>query len=155
ETLEIYAPLAERIGVHKIKEELEDLSFGVLNPEARASISNRLTFLRREGTGVVDKIISELGKLLKNADIKAEITGREKTRYSIWKKMQRKNVAFEQLSDIMAFRIVVDTMEQCYMTLGLIHSKYPSVPGRFKDYISTPKPNGYRSIHTTVMGPAR
>lgn len=155
ETLEIYAPLAERIGVHSIKEELEDLAFGVLSPEARESISNRLAFLRSEGTAVVDKIIREFGKLLKDGGLKAEISGREKTRYSIWKKMQRKNVAFEQLSDIMAFRIVVDTMEQCYMALGLIHGKYPSVPGRFKDYISTPKANGYRSIHTTVMGPAR
>ena len=155
ETLEIYAPLAERIGVHQIKEELEDLAFNQLNPEARASISNRLAFLKSEGTTVVDNIIAELEKLLAESGIKGEITGREKTRYSIWKKMQRKNVAFEQLSDIMAFRIVVPSIEQCYVVLGLIHSRYHSVPGRFKDYISTPKPNGYRSIHTTVMGPAR
>jgi GTP diphosphokinase / guanosine-3',5'-bis(diphosphate) 3'-diphosphatase len=155
ETLEIYAPLAERVGVHKIKEELEDLAFAQLNPEARTSISNRLAYLRSEGTGVVDQIIDELTKLLKDAGVEADITGREKTRYSIWKKMQRKNVAFEQLSDIMAFRILVDKPEQCYIVLGLIHSQYPSVPGRFKDYISTPKPNGYRSIHTTVVGPAR
>lgn len=155
ETLEIYVPLAERIGVHKIKTELEDLAFSVLNPEARESIVNRLAFLRSEGTTVVDNIIAELHKLLKDHGIDAEITGREKTGYSIWKKMQRKNVAFEQLSDIMAFRIVVDSIEQCYATLGLIHGRYPSVPGRFKDYISTPKPNGYRSIHTTVMGPSR
>ena len=155
ETLEIYAPLAERVGVHAIKEELEDLCFEILNPEARESISNRLSFLRSEGTGVVDKIIKELTTLLEKHNIKAEMMGREKTRYSIWKKMQRKNVAFEQLSDIMAFRIVVENPEDCYMVLGLIHSKYPSVPGRFKDYISTPKPNGYRSIHTTVMGPSK
>jgi len=155
ETLEIYAPLAERVGVNAIKSELEDLAFGVLNPEARDSITNRLSFLRKEGTIVVDKIITELDKLLSDSDIHAEITGREKTRYSIWKKMQRKNVAFEQLSDIMAFRIVVKDIEQCYGVLGLIHSRYHSVPGRFKDYISTPKPNGYQSIHTTVMGPAR
>ncbi len=155
ETLEIYVPLAERIGVHKIKGELEDLAFSILNPEARESITKRLTFLRAEGIDVVEQIINELQKLLKGARINAEINGREKTGYSIWKKMQRKNVAFEQLSDIMAFRIVVDSMDQCYATLGLIHSRYPSVPGRFKDYISTPKPNGYRSIHTTVMGPAR
>ena len=126
-----------------------------MNPEARSSITNRLNFLRKEGVGVSDIIIKELKDLLKENDIEAEITGREKTRYSIWKKMQRKNVAFEQLSDIMAFRIEVETLEQCYMALGLIHGKYPSVPGRFKDYISTPKPNGYRSIHTTVMGPSR
>ncbi|HBR68335.1 MAG TPA: bifunctional (p)ppGpp synthetase/guanosine-3',5'-bis(diphosphate) 3'-pyrophosphohydrolase, partial [Rhodospirillaceae bacterium] len=153
ETLEIYAPLAERIGVHQIKEELEDLCFGILNPEARASLAKRLSFLRSEGTGVVDNIIGELQKLFKEAGISAEITGREKTRYSIWKKMQRKNVAFEQLSDVMAFRVVVGKVEECYNVLGILHSRYPSVPGRFKDYISTPKPNGYRSIHTTVMGP--
>lgn len=155
ETLEIYAPLAERIGVHQIKEQLEDLAFSNLNPEARESISNRLSFLRQEGQDLVQSIIEELQGVIKEAKIEAEISGREKTRYSIWKKMQRKNVAFEQLSDIMAFRIVVNNIEECYMALGMIHNKYPSVPGRFKDYISTPKPNGYRSIHTTVMGPSR
>jgi GTP pyrophosphokinase len=155
ETLEIYAPLAERIGVHQIKEELEDLAFAELYPEARESIANRLSFLRQEGITVVDKIIEELGSVFKKNNIEAEITGREKTRFSIWKKMQRKNVAFEQLSDIMAFRVVVPSIGDCYNVLGIIHSTYPSVPGRFKDYISTPKPNGYRSIHTTVMGPAR
>ncbi len=155
ETLEIYAPLAERIGVHCIKEELEDLCFEQVNPEARESITNRLAYLRDEGGGVVNDIIAELTKILKDAGINAEITGREKTRYSIWKKMQRKNVAFEQLSDIMAFRIMVDRIEDCYLVLGIIHGKYHSVPGRFKDYISTPKPNGYKSIHTTIMGPRR
>lgn len=155
ETLEIYVPLAERIGVHAIKTELEDLAFSVLNPEARESIINRLSFLRTEGIDVVQDIIKELKNILSKVGIEADISGREKTGYSIWKKMQRKNVAFEQLSDIMAFRIVVDDIEACYSTLGMIHSRYPSVPGRFKDYISTPKPNGYRSIHTTVMGPSR
>ncbi|HRC26020.1 MAG TPA: HD domain-containing protein, partial [Alphaproteobacteria bacterium] len=104
ETIEIFAPLAERIGIHKIKEELEDLSFGHINPEARETITRRLSFLRSEGTDIVNKIIRKLEKLLKDSGIEAQITGREKTRYSIWKKMQRKNVAFEQLSDIMAFR---------------------------------------------------
>lgn len=155
ETLEIYVPLAERIGVHKIKGELEDLAFAILNPEAHESISNRLSFLRKEGMDVVDSIITELQNLLQESEIGAEVTGREKTGYSIWKKMQRKNVAFEQLSDIMAFRIVVNNVEECYLVLGMIHGRYHSIPGRFKDYISTPKPNGYRSIHTTVMGPAR
>lgn len=153
ETLDIYAPLAERIGVHKIKEELEDLSFGYINPEARESITNRLSFLRKEGTNVVNIIIQELEGLIKEAGINGQASGREKTRYSIWKKMQRKNVSFEQLSDIMAFRVMVDTVEQCYHVLGIIHSHYPVVPGRFKDFISTPKPNGYRSVHTTVIGP--
>lgn len=153
ETLEIYAPLAERVGVHQMKEELADLSFSYLNPEAQQSITNRLSFLRKEGGDVVDKIIKHLENLLKKEGIKGEISGREKTRYSIWKKMQRKNVAFEQLSDIMAFRIVVDDVGECYHTLGILHSHYPTVPGRFKDFISTPKPNGYRSLHTTVLGP--
>lgn len=153
ETIDIYAPLAERIGIHKIKEELEDLAFGHLNPEARETITNRLSFLRSEGTDVVNIIIRKLQQLMKDSGIEAQVTGREKTRYSIWKKMQRKNVGFEQLSDIMAFRIVVDTIEQCYHVLGVIHSAYHTVPGRFKDFISTPKPNGYRSIHTSVIGP--
>jgi GTP pyrophosphokinase len=155
ETLDIYAPLAERIGLHQIKEELEDLSFGHLNPEARESITNRLSFLRAEGTEVVKVIIGELEKILGAEGIDCEVTGREKTRYSIWRKMQRKNVAFEQLSDIMAFRIVVPNIQECYHALGIIHGRYPTVPGRFKDYISTPKPNGYRSIHTTVIGPEK
>ncbi len=155
ETLEIYAPLAERIGIHCIKEELEDLCFEQVNPEARESITNRLAYLRDGGGAVVNDIIAELANILKDAGIDAEIKGREKTRYSIWKKMQRKNVAFEQLSDIMAFRIMVEKVEDCYLVLGTIHGKYHSVPGRFKDYISTPKPNGYKSIHTTIMGPRR
>lgn len=153
ETLEIYAPLAERVGVHAIKEELEDLAFGHMKPEARESITARLSFLRSEGGNVVNDIIAGVSEILKDAGIDAEITGREKTRYSIWKKMQRKNVAFEQLSDIMAFRVVVPTVADCYHVLGVIHSAFPTVPGRFKDYISTPKPNGYKSIHTTVLGP--
>jgi len=153
ETLEIYAPLAERVGIHKFKEELEDLAFSHMQPEARESITKRLSYLRGEGTSIVNMIITTLKKQVEEAGIPADVSGREKTRYSIWKKMQRKNVAFEQLSDIMAFRVVVDTTEQCYHVLGIIHSHYPTVPGRFKDYISTPKPNGYRSIHTTVIGP--
>lgn len=154
ETLEIYAPLAERIGTHQIKEELEDIAFGVMNPEAREGIINRLAYLRAEGgSDMVKSIITTLKQNLEQAGISADIAGREKTRYSIWRKMQRKNVAFEQLSDIMAFRVMVATIEECYHALGIIHSQYPTVPGRFKDYISTPKPNGYRSIHTTVIGP--
>ncbi len=155
ETLEIYAPLAERIGTHNIKEELEDLAFSYLNAEARESITNRLMFLRKEEAGTVDKIIAELKLIFKKNDLNPSISGREKTRYSIWKKMQRKNVSFEQLSDIMAFRIEVEDVGECYHALGVIHSEFPTVPGRFKDYISTPKPNGYRSIHTTIIGPMR
>lgn len=154
ETLEIYAPLAERIGIHKIKEELEDIAFGVLNTEAREGLTARLNYLRAEGgDAVVKRIIEELMKKMSDAGIKADIAGREKTRYSIWRKMQRKNISFEQLSDIMAFRVVVADITECYHALGVIHGLYPTVPGRFKDYISLPKPNGYRSLHTTVIGP--
>jgi GTP pyrophosphokinase len=112
-----------------------------------------LAFLRKEGGDVVGKIIAELVDVLQAGGLKAAVSGREKSAHSIWRKMQRKNVAFEQLSDIMAFRAVVDTVEQCYQALGTLHARYPVVPGRFKDFISTPKPNGYRSLHTTVIGP--
>ncbi|QQP87346.1 bifunctional (p)ppGpp synthetase/guanosine-3',5'-bis(diphosphate) 3'-pyrophosphohydrolase [Skermanella sp. TT6] len=156
ETLEIYAPLAERIGIHKMKDELEDLSFAELNPDARDSILARLAFLRTSEGGLVGRVLDELRQTLAEHGLPdAMVTGREKTAYSIWRKMQRKNVAFEQLSDIMAFRVMVDSVEQCYQALGVIHARYPVVPGRFKDYISTPKPNGYRSIHTSVIGPER
>ncbi|MFH1158518.1 MAG: bifunctional (p)ppGpp synthetase/guanosine-3',5'-bis(diphosphate) 3'-pyrophosphohydrolase [Pseudomonadota bacterium] len=154
ETTEIYAPLAERIGIHKIKEELEDIAFGILNTEARESILARLNYLRSEGgEAVVERIIGELRAKIGEAGIGSDIFGREKTRYSIWKKMQRKNISFEQLSDIMAFRVMVSDVQECYHALGVIHGLYPTVPGRFKDYISLPKPNGYRSLHTTVIGP--
>ena len=155
ETMEIYAPLAERIGLQEIKSELEDLAFAELYPEARASIVTRLSYLRDQGTQVIDTIIGELRRVLEENGVIANVTGREKTPYSIWRKMQKKDVGFEQLSDIMAFRILVDSVENCYRALGIIHSQYPMVPGRFKDYISTPKPNGYQSLHTGVIGPER
>ena len=156
ETIEIYAPLAERIGMHQVKDELEDLSFAELNPDARDSILAQLARLRSEGENRVQRIIQELRSTLADEGLPdAGITGREKTAYSIWRKLQRKNVSFEQLSDIMAFRIMVETVPECYQALGVIHAHYPVVPGRFKDYISTPKPNGYRSLHTGVIGPER
>jgi guanosine-3',5'-bis(diphosphate) 3'-pyrophosphohydrolase len=155
ETMEIYAPLAERIGMDEMKNELEELAFAEINPEARASIVTRLNFLRERGSGLVDRVIEELRATLKAAGVEAVVSGREKTPYSIWQKMQHKNVEFEQLSDIMAFRIVVKNVEDCYRTLGVIHGAYPVVPDRFKDYISTPKPNGYQSLHTGVIGPER
>ncbi|MDA8231217.1 MAG: bifunctional (p)ppGpp synthetase/guanosine-3',5'-bis(diphosphate) 3'-pyrophosphohydrolase [Magnetospirillum sp.] len=155
ETMEIYAPLAERIGMQEIKMELEDLAFAELHPEARASLIARLKFLREHGGDLIGRILEELRKTLADAGLEASVSGREKTPYSIWLKMQKKNVGFEQLSDIMAFRVVVDGVEDCYRALGTIHSKYPMVPNRFKDYISTPKPNGYRSLHTGVFGPER
>ena len=152
ETMDIYAPLAERIGMHDIKEELEDRAFRELNAEARASISRRLGFLRAEGEDVVEDVLRELRDVLAEAGIEADVAGREKSPYSIWRKMQRQQTSIEQLSDIIAFRVVVSTVPQCYATLGVVHSRYRVVPGRFKDYISTPKPNGYRSLHTSVLG---
>ena len=155
ETMDIYAPLSERIGIQGMKSELEDLAFQELNPDARKSILKRLEFLRQKGGDIVPRIIKELEKTLADKGIKAAISGREKTPYSVWDKMQHKDVGFEQLSDIMAFRVVVDTVEDCYRALGVAHGAYPVVPDRFKDYISTPKPNGYRSLHTGVFGPER
>jgi GTP diphosphokinase / guanosine-3',5'-bis(diphosphate) 3'-diphosphatase len=155
ETMDIYAPLAERIGIHQMKDKLEDLAFGELEPEGRESVMTRLAFLKEQGGGLVKRVLAELQITLDAGGLEATVTGREKSPYSIWRKMQRKNVGFEQLSDIMAFRIVVDTLEECYQALGIIHSHYPVVPGRFKDYISTPKPNGYRSLHTGIIGPER
>ena len=155
ETMEIYAPLAERIGMQEMKMELEDLAFTELHGDARGSIIARLNFLREQGGDLIGRILEELRKTLEDAGVQATVSGREKTPYSIWLKMQRKNVGFEQLSDIMAFRVAVGSIEDCYRALGVIHSKYPMVPNRFKDYISTPKPNGYRSLHTGVFGPER
>ena len=153
ETLDIYAPLAERIGMQEVKSELEEIAFAELHKEAHDSIVARLNFLREQGNNLVPKIISQLEQDMKDNGIKATISGREKTPYSIWRKMQQKNASFEQLSDIMAFRICVDDIASCYQALGVVHSKYHMVPRRFKDYISTPKPNGYQSIHTGVIGP--
>jgi GTP pyrophosphokinase len=153
ETMEIYAPLAERIGMQRLKDELEDLAFTELNPEAHGSIMARFDFLRAEGGDLVHQIEAELRATLSKAGVEGEVIGREKRPYSIWRKMERKNVPFEQLSDVVAFRIVVDEVPRCYQALGVVHGAYPMVPGRFKDYISTPKPNGYQSLHTVVYGP--
>ncbi|MEO1019284.1 MAG: bifunctional (p)ppGpp synthetase/guanosine-3',5'-bis(diphosphate) 3'-pyrophosphohydrolase, partial [Pseudomonadota bacterium] len=153
ETMEIYAPLAERIGMERLKTEVEDLAFRELWPDARESIIHRLGQLRHDDTGLIDRVIANLHEILHSAGIEAEIIGREKTPLSIWRKMRRKNVSFEQLSDIMAFRVVVNSVSECYATLGTIHGRYAMLPGRFKDFISLPKPNGYRSLHTTIFGP--
>ena len=153
ETLDIYAPLAERIGMQEVKSELEELAFRELYKDAHDSIVARLNFLREKGSDIVPKIIDALKKDMEENGVKCIVTGREKTPYSIWRKMQQKNASFEQLSDIMAFRICVEDIATCYQALGIVHSKYHMVPRRFKDYISTPKPNGYRSLHTGVIGP--
>ncbi len=153
ETMEIYAPLAERIGMERLKAELEDLAFAELAPEARDSVVHRLGQLRQDDTALNERIVAELKGKLAEAGIEADIQGREKSPLSIWKKMERKNVSFEQLSDIMAFRVMVDNIGECYAALGVIHAAYAMLPGRFKDFISTPKQNGYRSLHTTILGP--
>ena len=153
ETMEIYVPLAERIGMQALKDELEDLAFQILHPEAYESITSRLAFLAEKGEKEVADVIEIIKKDLADNHVKGEVSGRQKRPYSIWMKMQRKNVTLEQIFDIMAFRIVVDTVAECYQVLGIIHTKYNMIPGRYKDYISTPKANGYRSIHTGVLGP--
>jgi guanosine-3',5'-bis(diphosphate) 3'-pyrophosphohydrolase len=155
ETMEIYAPLAERVGLKKIQDELQDLSFRELYPEARDSIIKRLAYLREDGSNLIEDIIQELQDRLSKASLKVSVSGREKSKYSIWRKMQQKNVAFEQLSDIMAFRVMTDNIADCYQVLGIMHSAYQVVPGKFKDYISIPKQNGYQSLHTTLIGPQR
>ena len=151
ETMEIYAPLAERIGMDQMKTELQTLAFMQLDPEAYATIQARLNFLRGQGADVIDDVRKDLARVCGEAGVEAvEVRGREKSPWSIWEKMHRRNVAFEQLSDIMAFRVVVKTRGDCYAALGAIHSGYPVIAGRFKDYISTPKSNGYQSLHTGV-----
>jgi len=156
ETLDIYAPLAERIGIQRWKDELEDLSFAELNPEARDSILTQLARLRTEGEGRVERVVEALRQTLRDQGLpNATVSGREKSVYSIWRKLEHKSISFEQLSDIMAFRVIVDSTEACYQALGIIHARYPVIPNRFKDYISTAKPNGYRSLHTGVIGPDR
>ncbi len=153
ETLEIYAPLCERIGIQQWKDELEDLAFGELQPEIRNSIAARLDFLRDKSQNLVQRIVDELKRTLAEAGVDAWVSGREKRTFSIWSKMQRKSVEFEQISDIVAFRVVMKTVDDCYKALGVIHNAYRVVPGRFKDYLSNPKANGYRSLHTAVFGP--
>lgn len=153
ETMEIYAPLAERIGMQKMKNELQDLAFAKLHPEERQSIINRLKFLRSDEGFIVDKIETRIAQTIDDFGICAEVKGREKTPFSIWQKMKHKNVSFEQLYDVIAFRVLVSDVIDCYQALGIIHAAYHMVPGSFKDYISTPKDNGYRSLHTIVVGP--
>ena len=153
ETLEIYAPLARNIGCHRICSELEELAFEQLNPMARTAIIRRLEVLRGEQGKAVSTVSSDVTRLLEADGVPNRVFGREKHPFSIWRKLQRKSVGFSQLSDIYAFRVIVDSEADCYRALGLIHRTWPCVPERFKDFISTPKRNNYRSIHTTVIGP--
>ena len=155
ETLDIYAPLAGRMGMQDMREELEDLAFRHFMPDAYLAISQRLEELSAKSGPLIERIETELTQKLSASGIHATVKGRLKRAYSIWKKMERKSVSFEQLSDIFGFRIILDTVKDCYATLGIVHTTWQVVPGRFKDYISTPKQNDYRSIHTTVVGPGR
>jgi GTP pyrophosphokinase len=153
ETMDIYVPLAERIGIQEIKEELEEMAFWELYPDVAESIENRLEFLKDKGEDVVKSISNEVNRVLADADIDCWISGRTKRPVSIWRKMQRKNIEYEQLTDIIAFRVVVASIEDCYRALGVIHTQYRAIPDEFDDYISTPKLNGYQSLHTAVIGP--
>ena len=153
ETMEIYAPLADRMGMNRIRDELEDLSFEILNKKARDLIQERLKFIKNNRDDNFKIISVDLIDLLKENGVTAKIAGREKTPFSIWRKMQNKKISLEQLTDIVGFRILLNSVEDCYKTLGILHSKYSAIPGKFKDYISTPKINKYKSIHTALIGP--
>jgi guanosine-3',5'-bis(diphosphate) 3'-pyrophosphohydrolase len=153
ETMEIYAPLAGRMGMQEMKDELSDLAFRWLDPEAHETVASRMALLRQRNAGLVEEILGEMKNRLASYGVDAEITGREKKLYSIWRKMENKQISLEQLSDIYGFRAIVEDTAGCYNALGAIHTRWPVVPGRFKDYISTPKQNDYQSIHTTVVGP--
>jgi GTP diphosphokinase / guanosine-3',5'-bis(diphosphate) 3'-diphosphatase len=152
ETMDIFAPLAGRMGMQWMRDELEDIGFRILNPEARASIIRRFLTLRNETGDVIPKITVDIRSVLQAAGVEAEVFGREKKPYSIWRKMEEKKEGFSRLSDIYGFRIITATLPDCYTALGAVHQRWAAVPGRFKDYISQPKSNGYRSIHTTVSG---
>ena len=153
ETLDIYAPLAARMGMYEMREELEDLSFRELNPEAWEVVNERLEAVAERDSDLIGEIEHQLARKLADRGIAARVSGRRKPAYSVWRKMERKAVGFEQLSDIFGFRVVVKTLAECYQALGIVHTSWRVVPGRFKDYISNPKQNDYRSIHTTVIGP--
>ena len=152
ETMEIYAPLADRMGMHRIRDELEDLSFEILNNEARSLIQKRLDEIKSDKKDIFKTLSNELKKLLNENNINSEIYGREKTPFSIWRKVQKKRVSLEQVTDIIGFRIILKNIDECYKTLGILHKEYNCIPGKFKDYISSAKINGYKSIHTSVIG---
>jgi len=155
ETMEIYAPLADRMGMNLIRDELEDLSFSVLNNQARDLIIERLKFIKDNRTDNFKIISDELVSILNDNGISATLAGREKTPFSIWRKIQNKKISLEHLTDIIGFRVIVNSTENCYKTLGVLHSRYAAIPFKFKDYISTPKINRYQSIHTAIIGPTK
>ena len=153
ETMEIYAPLADRMGMHRIRDELEDLSFEILNLDARKLIQNRLNEIKKDKEDIYDSLSLELRNLLDKNKINAKFYGREKTPFSIWRKVQKKRVSLEQITDIIGFRIILNNVDECYHTLGVLHKKWNCIPGKFKDYISSPKINSYKSLHTSIIGP--
>ena len=155
ETMEIYAPLAERMGMNLIRDELEDLSFSILNKKARDLITERLKFIKSNRADNLQDIAEDLIDVLKESGVKSRFEGREKTPFSIWRKIQNKKVSLEHLSDIIGFRVIVENITDCYKTLGIFHSKFSAIPFKFKDYISTPKINKYQSIHTAIIGPKK
>ena len=155
ETMEIYAPLADRMGMHRIRDELEDLSFKVLNNQARKLIKKRLDEIKEDKVNSFNSISLQFSELLNEYKINAEIIGREKTPFSIWRKVQKKRTSLEQISDIIGFRVILESIEDCYKALGIFHKQWNCIPGKFKDYISSPKINDYQSIHTAVIGPNR
>ena len=152
ETMEIYAPLADRMGMHRIRDELEDLSFEILNNDARELIKKKLDEIKSDKKDLFESLSFELSEILNDNHINAEIHGREKTPFSIWRKVQKKRISLEQITDIIGFRITLSTIDECYKTLGIFHKKWNCIPGKFKDYISSPKINGYKSLHTSVIG---
>ena len=153
ETMEIYAPLADRMGMNRIRDELEDLSFQVLNSEARELIKKRLDEIKENRTTSIKNVSNEFTDVLNQNALESQIIGREKTPFSIWRKVQKKRVSLEQITDIIGFRIILNSIDDCYKALGVLHSKYNCIPGKFKDYISSPKINNYQSIHTAIIGP--
>ena len=153
ETMEIYAPLADRMGMNRIRDELEDLSFKVLNNDARELIKNRLDEIKDNRSITFKTISYEFSDILNQNNLTSQIIGREKTPFSIWRKIQKKRVSLEQITDIIGFRIILNSIEDCYKALGVFHSIYNCIPGKFKDYISSPKINNYQSIHTAIIGP--
>ena len=155
ETMEIYTPLAERMGMHNFRDELEDLAFNVLNPDARKLINDRLQLNKDSLALTFADISKKILKLLEENNISAKVTGRQKTPFSIWRKTQNKRVSLEQITDIVGFRVILDNVDLCYRALGVFHTEWSMVPGRFKDYISVPKSNNYKSLHTAVIGPKR
>ncbi|MFM6972348.1 MAG: HD domain-containing protein, partial [Alphaproteobacteria bacterium] len=153
ESLEIYAPLAGRIGLHKIKDEIQELAFEIIDPKTRLQIIEKLSEIKEKNKDLIAKILSQLEEIFNQENFPCKIEGREKKLFSIWSKMKRQNIGFHNLHDIMGIRIIVENIGECYRALGVVNSNFNMIPGTFKDYISTPKENGYQSLHLAILGP--